>query len=441
MSQYFIEGNKVKVVPDGAINLKKSLPPATYFVKFNQKEGFFLERGDNFGEVGTLYGDLSDRTNRIVDTYLDRKAKNVNTGILLSGLKGSGKTLQSKIVSNTLRIEYKIPTIIVAETYNPAELALYLKDISDPALILFEEFEKLYRSSGIRYNHVRNRDDVIYTDESVDSARKANVTDMQEGLLTLLDGVMNSNKLFIFTCNSTRDVNYLLLNRPGRVWYHFKYSGIEESVIDSYCKEKLEGNEKAIAEIKQISDYLDECFTFDVMQAIVEETLRQGVLPLEAMEYLNVEPEPFSHYYEINVVSTDPKYNIYKPIYPEHREIDNYLSSSPFEVRVTFLVSNKKELESVKEIVHSENGIYSRGKSMDKFISGGGRHRVDMDVEESFEVGFGGKGEPQRVNVEIILDKNYLVSSTRKSLVYKKYGLEFHFTKEKRFTSWKMLMD
>lgn len=193
-----------------------------------------------------------------MNTYLDRAKRFVNTGVLLSGIKGSGKTFQAKIISNVLREKYNIPTLIVSATYNPTKLALYLKDITDPAYILFEEFEKFYK--------------VLSKNERTHGSDTP--VDMQDGLLTLLDGVINSNKLFVFTCNTLRDINDLLLNRPGRVWYHFAYNGISDNIVQDYCNENLDDENEKVA-VQQICNYLDDAFTFDMLQTVVEETKRQ----------------------------------------------------------------------------------------------------------------------------------------------------------------------
>lgn len=146
MAQYIVKGNRVEVVPDGSLIIKQNLPAGTYFVKYEQSssyEGFYLESSPNFSTPTSIYGDIMERTDRIVNTYLDRAKRFVNTGVLLSGIKGSGKTFQAKIISNVLREKYNIPTLIVSATYNPTKLALYLKDITDP-----EEYGIILRITG-----------------------------------------------------------------------------------------------------------------------------------------------------------------------------------------------------------------------------------------------------------------------------------------------------
>lgn len=428
MSQYMIKGNRVEVVPDGALNIQKKLPPLTYFVKFEQTpsfQGFYLETGDNFTEVEKIYGNLQQRTDRIIDTYLDRAKRNTNTGILLSGIKGSGKTMQAKMVSSQLRLKHKIPTIIVADAFDSALLSLYLKDIDDPALILFEEFEKLYKSFG-------------EADRDIECGRESHsrmsLKDSQEGLLTLLDGVMNSNKLFIFTCNRTFEINDLLLNRPGRVWYHFKYAGIEDDIIESYCNENLP-DETSIKQIKQISDYLDEGFTFDVMQAIVEESIRLKATPFEALCFLNIEPQPINSYYIFEVISEDGKFEIVPTTYERKVSIKNYLSSEQIEFHFEVLVRNKKEEEDLAMMTYANRFGVEYQKIAARLAI------LPEDEEELGHLGFSeNSNKSKRRHAEVVVDRTNLVASNKNQLIYKKHGFKFILTKIRFENYWNSLL-
>ena len=430
MAQYKVSGNRVEIIPDGAIDIQSKLPPATYFLKFEkspQFQGFYLERGSDFGTVGKVYGDLKSRTDRIIKTYMDRQKRNVNTGVLLSGIKGSGKTLQSKMVSNALLTKHKIPTIVVADSFDTAFLSLWLKDLSDPCLIMFEEFEKLYASRGEKGRFVSHRDEL----EESTSARM-NLVDRQDGLLSLLDGVFNSNKLFIFTCNSVGHVNDLLINRPGRVWYHFKYSGLEEDVIRAYCEEKMK-NPAHIKDVMQIADYLDEGFTFDILQSVVEETHRQKVSPLEVMEFLNVEPQPFSSLYDYEIIREDGLVEIAPSMLQRSTYIENYLGNTPFDISFEVIARNaegQKLAKSINRSAHRTNlkQVYDC--------------RDDYEEDDNRNAGFSSKSMERGVimRCNLVLDRSNLVKSSKRVLEYSKFGFKVVFTKVKRNNYWSNLL-
>lgn len=386
MAQYIINGNTVKTIPDGSMTIVSKLPADMYFVKFNpDNHQFYLERGEKFSKETKVFGNLESRTNKIISTYLDRMKKGVNTGVLLSGIKGSGKTFQGKAISTKLIEEHNIPTIIISETHNSSGLSLFLKDISDPCCIFFEEFEKLYTSS-VHENH--NEDN-------------------QEGLLTLLDGVMNSNNLFIFTCNDTSDLNGLLLNRPGRIWYHFKYRGLEDSVIEAYCKEKL-NNPTLIEEVKQVSDFLNEYFTFDIMKCIVEEVSRYGISVKEAISDLNIDARSCNmlYTYTVEFINNDSKNP--KMIGGEkYIEMRNPLESGE-EAYITFYMQTKQEAIKVDELIGKELGR-EFSEALHRFNENNGKCSA---WKWSFE-----------------LNKDCLVKSSKKELIFEKHGLRFILTK------------
>ncbi|MCL2296635.1 MAG: hypothetical protein FWC29_06125 [Methanomassiliicoccaceae archaeon] len=112
----------------------------------------------------------------------------------------------------------------------------------------------------------------------------------QSGLLTLFDGLVQGNKLFILTTNETGQINENLQNRPGRVYYHIKFCGAGDDVIEQYCKENLT-NQNWTDQIKSIKTILNDSFSFDVLKAIIEESNRYKEEPLECVKILNITPE------------------------------------------------------------------------------------------------------------------------------------------------------
>lgn len=418
MSQYFIKGNRVEVIADGAINLERSLAPHTYFVKYEQTlsyTGFYLEKGDNFTPISRMYGDIDKKTKMVINTYLDRLSKNINTGVLLSGLKGSGKTLQAKSIANELRVKYEIPTIIISNTYNTSLLSLYLKDISDPAVIIFEEFEKLYKSSGSESEYENSR---------------MSTHDSQEGLLTLLDGVMNSNKLFLFTCNDTKHINELLLNRPGRVWYHFSYKGLDESVVEEYCCELL-NDEESINQVKLLCDYLDDGFTFDIMQCIVEECIRCKAKPLDIIQHMNIKPEPYNSFYSVSVNSCNNKDSVTISNSYNIVEISNYLSEKKdINIKVLFSVKNEADVKRINEILQNEVDT-NELIVPDNILSTDTGNPIGFNSNEKKYPTF---------SVRITLNRNDLVKSSRNQLTYRKHDLEFIMTKIRKENFWSNLI-
>lgn len=238
-------GNKIDV-----------LPSATYTVEQSPKTGeFFLMKTNPFKQPSKVYGEMNKRNEKVINTFLSREGK--NTGVLLSGTKGSGKTQLAKDVSTAL-LQRGIPTIIIQNCYTCGDFINFIKAIEDKALILFDEFEKVY-SKRVE----------------------------QESILTLLDGTGSYNKLYILTSNST-DVSEFLRNRPSRIYYHFDYKKLSKQVMFDLLNDKLV-NKKFITQFDILWEST-ETVSFDMIQCLVEELNRYPNQTFtETFKELNVE--------------------------------------------------------------------------------------------------------------------------------------------------------
>jgi hypothetical protein len=256
MSYFLKSGTSFKVATKESMDLHESLPVGNYTVKFDKMGGYFyLEAIDQFEIKGKVYGDTRRQSQRILNTFDDRTN---STGVMLTGEKGSGKTLLAKMLSIEAG-KLGVPTIVINAPWCGDEFNAFLQMIEQPTVILFDEFEKVYDNED------------------------------QEKMLTLLDGVYPSKKLFVLTCNDKWRVNNHMRNRPGRIFYMMDYKGLEHDFIVEYCHDNLDATEH-IPTICRIATLFDQ-FNFDMLKAMVEEMNRYDETPQQVMKMLNARPE------------------------------------------------------------------------------------------------------------------------------------------------------
>jgi ATPase family associated with various cellular activities (AAA) len=249
-------GNTYRVTSKEDLDLHDRLPVGTYVVKFNNMQGqYYVERVDDFSLPTKLYGSTNRHAERILNTFLSRPA---STGVMLTGEKGSGKTLLSKRIA-VLAAAQGISTLIVNTAFCGDGFNSFLQNIAEPTVVLFDEFEKTYGK------------------------------DEQKAVLTLFDGVFPSRKLFVLTCNDKYQVDSYMRNRPGRIYYMLDFQGLEPDFIREYCTDNLLNQQHTNAVCKMATLFKD--FNFDMLKAIVEEMNRYQETPQQAVELLNIKPE------------------------------------------------------------------------------------------------------------------------------------------------------
>lgn len=257
-----------RVTDELALDMHDTLPAGNYtIVKHPLTEELMFERSDNFDMPPKLYGPVIKRAERILRTYQDRP---FNTGVLLAGEKGSGKTQLARVIAH-LGYALQMPCIIINQPWVGDAFSKLLMAVRQPCIVLFDEYEKVYNF------------------------------DSQKEVLTLFDGVFPTKKLFIMTCNDRWLINDHMRNRPGRIYYMIEFRGLDPEFITEYCNDQLQNKEHTAAILKIASMFNE--FNFDMLKAIVEELNRYGETPQEVLDMLNARPDTDNEgTYEIAIV-------------------------------------------------------------------------------------------------------------------------------------------
>lgn len=266
MSEMLKLGNRIIIKPAGSEY--DLIPGKIYDLKSDMyHENQWLEENGNFNLPPKIYHSTEDAEfiKRII-TYFNA-CKKQTTGVLLNGVKGTGKTVMAK----KLAIDSGLPVIIPHESFPTKKLLDFFKAIKTPVCILFDEVEKC-------------RD--------------------TEKLLTFLDGVeATCKKLVILTSNDNKEINTNLFDRPSRIRYYREFV----NNIGEYIKEILIDQD--------INDIDDKIYNFinakfktvsiDNIMSLIEEIKISGYTNLDdVIKYLNIVP---SSNVETTVLKTSEK--------------------------------------------------------------------------------------------------------------------------------------
>ena len=256
MSKFLKNGNLLRVAEIESTFEK--LPIGVYNLGLDQK-GYFLTKTSDFKFPKKIYGDLSI-VDRCIKTYESKKR---NVGILLSGLKGGGKTITAKLLATKINK----PIINISAPYSGPEFIDFITDpILGDCVIFLDEYEKTY-------------------------CNNKNSDDGNDSLLSLLDGPYETHHLFIFTVNQT-NINSNLINRPSRILYSKEYHGLSQEDVIEIAEDKLE--DKTFMEDLLITSNKIYQLSFDILISLIEEVNRFHEPASKCIEYMNLTPRQTS---------------------------------------------------------------------------------------------------------------------------------------------------
>lgn len=203
-----------------------------------------LERiDDSFTFNFKIYDlDCEDVVARVIKTWTSKlfAESNKNLGVIFNGLKGTGKTIAAKMLSNRTGM----PVIVIHKPMGG--MLEFIQSLCFECVILIDEAEKTFKEE-------------------------------QEVLLKMIDGVYNNTrKLYILTTNKLC-VDENLLGRPGRIRYIKEFSNLSAKAINAVIEDNL--MDMSLKEgILRLVDSL-EISTIDILKSIIEECNITGQVP------------------------------------------------------------------------------------------------------------------------------------------------------------------
>lgn len=275
----YIKINNQYKISNGSISIIERLEPGIYVSRYDPDEGFALEEYGSISVEERVYGQHQKKIEKTFNAYdhMDR-----NLGILLSGDKGIGKTLFLKML--TAEAVRRGMAVIVVDRYYSG-IDAFLVKITQECVILFDEYEKRFGES----NNTRSINDNRFGIGMSPFDTAHNMMPMyshQTELLELFDGISGGKKMFVLTCNDIGTINNYLIDRPGRIHYHFRFSYPTPKDSRQYLKDNLKPEYHS--EIQTILNY--SFFTkinYDSLRAIAFE-INSGLSTEEALSDLNI---------------------------------------------------------------------------------------------------------------------------------------------------------
>ncbi|UVX36351.1 MAG: protein of unknown function (DUF815) [Bacteriophage sp.] len=182
----------------------------------------------------------TQRDERFIDKVINsyNLSESGFTGVMLSGLKGSGKTVMAKMIAN----KSGLPIVNIDKSIRPHILRNLVEKFGDTSVcFLFDELDKV----------LEDYDDSF--------------------LLQVLDGSDTKGKhMILFTCNNDSEISEYLIDRCSRIRYWREFDEMSPSLIMEVLNDKL--NDKK--EVKSLTDFIKDNFevcSFDNIVSFVKE--------------------------------------------------------------------------------------------------------------------------------------------------------------------------
>lgn len=233
-------GAAFKIFPNQSMTTYNALPAGFYDIA-QTMSGYILTAGQEMTINHRIYGtSLAARVSRITKTFNERDE---SLGVLMSGIKGTGKSLAARMAAIEL-VKQGYPVIVVKTPYADEEFKNFIEMLNQPIVMFFDEFEKMYDK------------------------------DAQTHMLSFFSGTSTNKRLFLLTINDLYKMQEHFINRPGRLHYLFKFDGLDADFIIDYCNELLAPTNAVKCDDILTAASAFSNFTFDILKAIVEEANR-----------------------------------------------------------------------------------------------------------------------------------------------------------------------
>lgn len=192
-----------------------------YTLNQNRDYDMYLEEDKPFEFPEKYYLSSADNKfmNKVVSMY--KTTKKMTLGTLLSGMKGSGKTLMAKKIA----VMSGLPVIVINTNVHSDDIEGFFAKIHDDVCVIMDEIDKYWNT---RY------------------------------LLGFMDGVKPTcKKLLICTCNNEKEIDEYLNDRCSRIRYKKKFDCLTKDAVLGILTDTLKDAEKAKSATEFIYNHIN----------------------------------------------------------------------------------------------------------------------------------------------------------------------------------------
>lgn len=236
------------------------LPVAVYKTQIDMFDNIYLTKvSERFEMPEKIYDVQREFIDRIHKSWAETTG---NLGVLLNGIRGTGKTITAELLAN----ESNLPVILVTNNYKG--LTSFLNEFQQDCIIFIDEYDKIFERHS-------------------------------DTLLTIMDGALKTKSRFMFLLTTNESyLNQNMYQRPSRIRYIKRFEDLPLEAIIEIVDDMLihiELREKAIDFIAHMP-----IITMDLVKSVIEE-----------INIHHQEPELFKSVFNYRNDDTDV-YNVYK---------------------------------------------------------------------------------------------------------------------------------
>lgn len=198
-------GDSIMPIPSGSNYTLKA--GKVYELHNTQMDNPCLSEIDPFIFPDDYYLSESDEKfmDKIVNTY--NKTDKLTTGVLFSGLKGSGKTLMAKKTA----MKSNLPIIVINGSVRAGDIESFFSQVSDDVCIIMDELDKNWYLPA---------------------------------LLGFFDGVKPTcKKLILCTANDENEIDKYLNDRCSRIRYKRIFKSIDKDIVKTVLRKYFDTEE------------------------------------------------------------------------------------------------------------------------------------------------------------------------------------------------------